>query len=64
MKGGKDGPEKYYFFLPNNRSIQVSAQYSITCGNQRWQEVKTTRWPGNKHDMQIEKWKVRVKNFI
>ena len=40
MKGGKDGPEKYYFFLPNNRSIQVSAQYSITCGNQRWQEVK------------------------
>ena len=26
MKGGKSGPEKYYYFLlPNNRSIQVGA---------------------------------------
>ena len=33
MKGGKSGPEKYYYFLlPNNRSIQVGTQYSITCG--------------------------------
>ena len=33
MKGGKSGPEKYYYFLlPNNRSIQVGAQYSTTRG--------------------------------
>ena len=33
MNGGKKGLEKYYYFLlPNNRSIQVGAQYSITCG--------------------------------
>ena len=32
-KSGKSGPEKYfYFLLPNNRSIKVSAQYSATCG--------------------------------
>ena len=29
MKGGKRGDEKYYYFLlPSNLSIQVSAQYS------------------------------------
>ena len=34
MEGGKSGPEKnYYFLLPNNRSIQVGAQYSTTCGS-------------------------------
>ena len=32
MKGGKSGSEKYYFLLPNNRSIQVVAQYSATRG--------------------------------
>ena len=33
MKGGKKGPEKYYYFLlPKDRSIQVGAQYSTTCG--------------------------------
>ena len=33
MKGEKNGPEKYYYFLsPINRSIQVGAQYSTTCG--------------------------------
>ena len=33
MKGGKSGPEKYYYFLlPNNGGIQVVAQYSTTCG--------------------------------
>ena len=33
MKGEKNEPEKYYdFLLPNDRSIQVGAQYSITCG--------------------------------
>ena len=26
-------------------------------------EVKLVGWPGNKHDMQIEKWKVSEKNF-
>ena len=31
MKHGKSGPGKYYYFLlPNNRSIRVSAQYSAT----------------------------------
>ena len=33
MEGGKNGPEKYYYFLlPNNKSIQVGAQYLTTCG--------------------------------
>ena len=33
MKGGKSGSGKYYYsLLPNNRSIQVGAQYSTTCG--------------------------------
>ena len=33
MKGGKNEPEKYYYFLlPNNKSIQVGAQYLTTCG--------------------------------
>ena len=30
----------------------------------RWQEVKITGWLGNKHDIQIEKWKVSKKNLI
>ena len=33
IKGEKNEPEKYYYFLlPNNESIQVGAHYSITCG--------------------------------
>ena len=33
MEGGESGPENHYYFLvPNNRSIQVGAQYSTTCG--------------------------------
>ena len=65
MKGGKRGPEKYYYFLsPNNRSIQVGAQYSTTCGKWRWQELKITGRPGNKNDIQIENWKVSEKLFI
>ena len=64
MRGGKSGPEKYYYFLlPNNRSIQVGAQYSTTCGKLRSQEVKTTGRPGNKYDIQIEKWKISKKLF-
>ena len=32
MKGGKSGPEKYYYFLlPNSINIQVGAQYSTRC---------------------------------
>ena len=32
MKGSESGPEKYYYFLlPDDRSIQVGAQYSTTC---------------------------------
>ena len=32
MKGGENGPEKYYYFLlPDDRSIQVGVQYSTTC---------------------------------
>ena len=65
MKGGKSGPEKYYYFLlPNNRSIQVGPHYLTTCRKKRWQEVKITGRPGNKHDMQIEKWKVSETLFI
>ena len=41
-----------------------SNKYSITCGKQRWQEVKITGWPGNKYDIQTEKWKVSEKKFI
>ena len=34
IKGGKSRPGKYYYFLfPNNRSIQVVAQYSTTSGS-------------------------------
>ena len=32
LKGGKSGPKKYYFLLPNIKSIAVGAQYSTTCG--------------------------------
>ena len=33
VKGDKSGSGKYYYFLlPNNRSIQVGAQYSTTYG--------------------------------
>ena len=33
IKGGKSGPEKYYYFLlPNNRSIQAGTQYSTPYG--------------------------------
>ena len=32
MKGGKSGSGKYYYFLlPDNRSVQVGAQYSPKC---------------------------------
>ena len=33
MEGDESGPENhYYFLLPNNKSIQVGAQYSTACG--------------------------------
>ena len=61
IKDGKTGREKYHdFLLPNNRSIQVGALHS-TCVKQRGQEVKITGRPGNKHDIQTEKWKVGEK---
>ena len=41
-----------------------SNKYSLTCGKWTWQEVKITGWLGNKHDIQIEKWKVSKKNLI
>ena len=65
MEGGRSELEKYYYFLlPNNRSIQVGAQYLTTCGKQRWQKVKLSEQPGHKHNIQIEKWKVSKKLFI
>ena len=41
-----------------------SNKYSVTCGKWRWQEVKITKWPGNKHGILTKKWKVSEKNFI
>ena len=55
MKGGKSGPEKYYQIRSN--------EYLITCEKSRWQEVKIIGWPGNKYDIQIEKWQVSEKRF-
>ena len=64
MKDGKSGTERhYYFLLPNKRSIQVGAHYSTTCEKKIWQKVKVTGRPRNKHDIQIEKWKVTEKLF-
>ena len=49
VNGGKSGSGKYYYFLlPNNRSIQVSAQYSTAC-----REVKMT---GSKDNWTIRKY--------
>ena len=63
-KDGKSGTERhYYFLLPNKRSIQVGAHYSTTCEKKIWQKVKVTGRPRNKHDIQIEKWKVTEKLF-
>ena len=53
-----------YFLVPNNRSIQVGPHCLTTCRKKRWQEVKITGRPGNKHHMQIEKSKVSETLFI
>ena len=60
MKGSKSGRENIincYYQIRSNK-------YSIACGKQRWQEIKITGWPGNKHDIETEKWKVSEKNVI
>ena len=54
-KSVKADLKKYYFLIPNNNSIRLGAQYSLTSMNWRWQEVKMAWRTGSKDDRQIEK---------